>query len=238
MSFDTSNAKPMKPNNIKIVGLASTLMLLVSCNNQTEPNPASIKKGLPFFGEFDIETTILPDGSERADTVYYPIPKFSFTNQDSTYITQADYAGYITLVDFFFTECPTICPMMSAQMVRLQDKFKKEHPDLPIRFLSFSVKPESDTPEKLRAYANKIGADLNHWNFLTGKPSDIYDLAQHGFMLTAFPSDTAQGGIFHTDKVTLLDRQLKMRGYYDGTSTTSMNTLYDDAIFLSNQPTP
>ncbi|MFM7233741.1 MAG: SCO family protein [Flavobacteriales bacterium] len=228
----------MKAHSLKIIGLGAIVLVLFSCNNSTGTNSTGEKKQLPFFGEFDVDALTLPDGSEQLDTLYYPIPKFSFINQDSTYITQADYAGYITLVDFFFTECPTICPMMSAQMVRLQDKFKKEHPDAPVRFLSFSVKPESDTPEKLRAYADKIGANLNHWNFLTGKPSDIYDLAQHGFLLTAFPSDTAQGGIFHTDKVTLLDRQLRMRGYYDGTSTPSMNSLYEDALFLSTQPTP
>jgi protein SCO1/2 len=125
--------------------------------------------------------------------------------------------------------------MMSAQMARLQDKFIKENPDLPIRFLSFSVKPESDTPAKLKDYSQKIGADLTRWNFLTGKASDIYDLAQEGFLLTAFPSDTAQGGIFHTDKVTLLDKNLRIRGYYDGTSTSGMDQLFKDAITLSKE---
>jgi protein SCO1/2 len=126
---------------------------------------------------------------------------------------------------------------MSAQMARLQDKFLKENPELPIRFLSFSVKPEADTPQKLKAYSQIIGADLSRWNFLTGQASDIYDLAQNGFLLTAFPSDTAQGGIFHTDKVTLLDKTARMRGYYDGTSTASMDQLFNDAIKLSQEKT-
>jgi protein SCO1/2 len=123
-------------------------------------------------------------------------------------------------------------------MARLQDKFLKENPELPIRFLSFSVKPESDTPAKLKAYAEKIGADLSRWNFLTGKATDIYDLAQDGFLLTAFPSDTAQGGVFHTDKVTLLDKTMRMRGYYDGTSTVSMDQLFNDAINVSKESNP
>ncbi len=223
---------------IKCGLLCATLVFFAACNNNPDPSASQAQKKLPFFGEFDVDVISLPDGSQRADTLYYPIPKFSFINQDSAFITQSNYSGFITIVDFFFTECPTICPMMSAQMVRLQDKFKKENPELPIRFLSFSVKPESDIPEKLRLYAERIGADLEHWNFLTGKPADIYDLAQRGFLLTAFPSDTAQGGIFHTDKVTLLDRQLRIRGYYDGTSTASMNSLYADAQFLTNEPTP
>jgi protein SCO1/2 len=201
----------------------------------TDENASERSNSLPYFGEFDIELTTGADGTAQADTNYYPIPKFSFLNQDSLWITQKDYEGYVTLVDFFFTDCPSICPVMSAQMARLQTKFSLEHPDLPIRFLSFSVKPETDTPDKLKRYATGIGADLSRWNFLTGKPQDIYDLAQEGFLLTAFPSDTAAGGIFHTDKVTLLDRSLRMRGYYDGTSTKSMDQLFIDAITLSKE---
>lgn len=218
----------------KVTLLAVFMILLAACKNEQTKQPTT-GKPLPYFGEFDIELNNLPDGTQQPDTLYYPIPKFSFVNQDSVYITRENYEGHITLVDFFFTECPTICPIMSAQMARLQDKFMKENPELPIRFLSFSVKPESDTPEKLKAYADKIGADLSRWNFLTGRATDIYDLAQDGFLLTAFPSDTAQGGIFHTDKVTLLDKTMRMRGYYDGTSTSSMDQLFNDAINLSKE---
>jgi protein SCO1/2 len=205
------------------------------CSEHSTKAPDSTDRVLPFFGEFDIELNTLPDGTQRADTLYYSVPKFSFINQDSAYITRADYEGYITLVDFFFTDCPSICPVMSAQMARLQDKFKQQQTELPIRFLSFSVKPEADTPQKLKQYAEQIGADLTRWNFLTGRASDIYDLAQEGFLLTAFPSDTAEGGIFHTDKVTLLDKQARIRGYYDGTSTSSMDRLFEDALMLAKE---
>ncbi|MFM2201810.1 MAG: hypothetical protein RL040_1010 [Bacteroidota bacterium] len=223
-------------NNIKTIKAASlTLLCCLIFLGCTDDKASSRSNSLPYFGEFDIELTTGADGTAQADTSYYPIPKFSFLNQDSLWITQKDYEGYITLVDFFFTDCPSICPVMSAQMARLQTKFSLEHPDLPIRFLSFSVKPETDTPDKLKRYATGIGADLSRWNFLTGKPQDIYDLAQDGFLLTAFPSDTAAGGIFHTDKVTLLDRSLRMRGYYDGTSTKSMDQLFTDAITLSKE---
>jgi protein SCO1/2 len=220
------------------VAISVVLITLVAACNNKKAQQSETLQPLPYFGEFDIELKTLPDGTQKPDTLYYPIPKFSFINQDSIYITRENYEGYITLVDFFFTDCPTICPMMSAQMARLQDKFMKENPELPVRFLSFSVKPESDTPEKLKAYAKNIGADLSRWNFLTGKATDIYDLAQFGFLLTAFPSDTAQGGIFHTDKVTLLDKTARMRGYYDGTSTSSMDQLFTDAITLSKESNP
>jgi protein SCO1/2 len=229
------NVKQKKPvARSKFIALAASIILLAACTNSKSEESAS-NKPLPYFGEFDVEVNTLSDGTQKQDTLYYPIPKFSFVNQDSVMITRDNYEGYITLVDFFFTDCPTICPMMSAQMARLQDKFLKENPGLPVRFLSFSVKPEADTPAKLKAYSQKIGADLTRWNFLTGKASDIYDLAQDGFLLTAFPSDTAQGGIFHTDKVTLLDKTLRMRGYYDGTSTSSMDKLFMDAVTLTKE---
>jgi protein SCO1/2 len=229
--------KRRQPNSSKIGVLTVFIALFTACSDPQKPQE-NLQQPLPFFGEFDIELTTMPDGSQKPDTLYYPIPKFSFVNQDSVIITRDNYSGYVTLVDFFFTDCPTICPIMSAQMVRLQDKLLKENPELPIRFLSFSVKPEADTPQKLKDYAKKIGADLSRWNFLTGKARDIYDLAQFGFLLTAFPSDTAQGGIFHTDKVTLLDKTMRMRGYYDGTSTSSMNQLFIDAIQLSQDTKP
>lgn len=223
--------------NIKTIKAASlALLCCLTFFGCTDEKASDRSNSLPYFGEFDIELTTAADGTAQADTNYYPIPKFSFLNQDSLWITQKDFEGYITLVDFFFTDCPSICPVMSAQMARLQTKFSLEHPDLPIRFLSFSVKPQTDTPDKLKRYATGIGADLSRWNFLTGKPQDIYDLAQEGFLLTAFPSDTAAGGIFHTDKVTLLDKSLRMRGYYDGTSTKSMDQLFTDAITLSKEP--
>jgi protein SCO1/2 len=233
------NAKQKRPQLLSLnrAWYFIVLIFLVACNDKPQ-QPTSNTQSLPYFGEFDIELRTLPDGTQKPDTLYYPIPKFSFVNQDSTIITRENYEGYITLVDFFFTDCPTICPIMSAQMARLQDKFQKENQNLPIRFLSFSVKPEADTPEKLKAYSQRIGADLTRWNFLTGKASDIYDLAQEGFLLTAFPSDTAQGGIFHTDKVTLLDKTMRMRGYYDGTSTQSMDKLFLDAITLSKETNP
>jgi protein SCO1/2 len=229
--------KRQRPVSSKIGALIILTALFTACSSPQKPQE-NVQQPLPYFGEFDIELTTMTDGSQQADTLYYPIPKFSFVNQDSVIITRDNYRGYVTLVDFFFTDCPTICPIMSAQMARLQDKLLKENPELPIRFLSFSVKPEADTPQKLKDYAQKMGADLTRWNFLTGKADDIYDLAQYGFLLTAFPSDTAQGGIFHTDKVTLLDKTMRMRGYYDGTSTSSMDQLFKDAIQLAQEEKP
>jgi protein SCO1/2 len=105
---------------------------------------------------------------------------------------------------------------------------RKENLLQQIGFLSHTVDPEHDTLPALRAYAQRVGADTSVWHFVTGNAEDIYWQAQEGYMLTAFPSDTADGGFFHTDKLTLVDRNRHIRGYYDGTSTKDVDRLYTD----------
>lgn len=230
----------MKSITTHSTAIALICFMFFSCKEkeqeQTGNNSASTGRELPYYGEFDIQLVRNESGNMVSDTVFYSIPKFSFTNQDNLETSWKQYEGFVTIADFFFTECPTICPVMSSQLARIQDKIKADGLQEKVRIISFSVKPQNDTPEILKAYGNKIGADFGMWNFVTGKPGDIYELAEDGFLLTAFPSDTAQGGIFHTDKVTLLDREMHIRGYYDGTSTKGMDALYEDMkVLLDNK---
>jgi protein SCO1 len=192
---------------------------------------------LPYLGESDVEFTREKNGTSVVDTVYYTIPKFSFTNQDNKIVSHHEYENKIFVADFFFTTCPSICPILSSQMARLQTLTKKEGLDHDVMFLSHTVDPEHDTPAVLKAYGDQLGADYSNWNFVTGRAEDIYDQAQDGYMLTAFPSDTAQGGFFHTDQVALIDRQMHIRGYYDGTSTKEIDQLFlDIKKLLHEQP--
>jgi protein SCO1/2 len=149
-------------------------------------------------------------------------------NQDSVFVSDEQFKGKIVIADFFFTTCPSICPVISAQMARLQDLIKKEKLEEEVKLLSHTVDPIHDTPSILKQYGTKIGADFDTWTFVTADPDYMYWQAQKGYQLTAFPSDTAQGGFFHTDKVVLLDQEMKIRGYYDGTSTKSMDQLFID----------
>lgn len=190
----------------------------------------SDSKTLPYFGEFDIQQT-----QTGQDTVYYPTPKFILLNQDSQPITESILQGKISVVDFFFTDCPSICPILSSQMSRLQQRIQQTDEFARIQLLSISVNPTKDRPTVLKAYADRLNAQRPEWTFATGGADGIYRLAEKGFMLTAFPSDTAAGGVFHTDKVTLLDSERKIRGYYDGTSTKSMDQLFDDLQILLNE---
>jgi len=190
------------------------------------------EKSLPYFGDFGIEIKYNEKGEGISDTVYDPIPLFAFTNQEGKIITNDFMAGKIAVVDFFFTNCTSICPMLSSQMARLQHSVKSENLDNQVVFLSHTVDPKNDTPQALKAYADRMGADYSNWNFVTGNEEDIYWQAKEGYKLTAFPSDTAQGGFFHTDQIALIDQEGKIRGYYDGTSTKAVDQLFTDLHLL------
>jgi protein SCO1/2 len=205
-------------------------LAMLSCNERPEKQSITSPSSdpLPFFGEHDVEMKAGAQGEMITDTIYYRLPYFSFTNQDGKTVSHKDYEGKVFVADFFFTHCESICPIMSTQMVRLQEKLKKEGLSDKVWLLSHTVDPMHDQPDTLKAYARSIGADLSTWNFVTGESQDIYWQAETGYMLSAFPSDTAQGGFFHTDRFTLLDRSMRIRGYYDGTSTKSVDQLFED----------
>lgn len=229
------HAKPLK----RIINLLTIVLVLAGCNNhETRPEEKTMATNsvkLPFIGETDVQITTDEAGNKVADTIHYTIPKFSFTNQFGKTISHNDYLGKIFVAEFFFTTCESICPIMSANMARLQAMTKNEGLQNDVWFLSHTVKPEEDTPEVLLNYGRNIGADFSNWNFVTGNPADIFEQAEEGYLLTAFPSDTAQGGVFHTDKLALIDRQFHIRGIYDGTSTKSVDQLFQDILILKNE---
>jgi protein SCO1/2 len=156
----------------------------------------------------------------------HTVPAFAFTGLDGREFSHRDVAGRIRVVDAFFTSCPTICPIMGSQLARLQALLDARGIGADdVVFLSHTVDPERDTPERLAAYAAKIGADTARWKFLTGPRDDLYEQAQRGYFLTALPSDSAAGGFFHSDSFVLVDRKGRLRGVYDGTATEEVDQL-------------
>jgi protein SCO1/2 len=204
---------------------------LAACTDSVKA-PEQKQRKLPYFGDFGMEIKYNDKGEGISDTVYDPIPLFTFTNQDGKIITNDFMAGKIAVVDFFFTNCTSICPMLSSQMARLQHSVKAENINDQVVFLSHTVDPKHDSAEVLKAYANRMGVDFSNWNFVTGNEEDIYWQAKEGYKLTAFPSDTAQGGFFHTDQIALIDQEGRIRGYYDGTSTKAVDQLFIDLHLL------
>lgn len=154
------------------------------------------------------------------------VPEFSFLNQDSTVVTNADYLGKVYVVEFFFSTCPTICPIMTKNLVELQDTFK-DYPEFGVA--SFTINPRYDTPGILKKYAGKYGITDPDWHLMTGDRDKIYSLAQEGFYIVANEDESAPGGFEHSGMFALVDKNGNIRSrndefgnpliYYKGTIT-------------------
>ena len=162
----------------------------------------------------------------------HTVPAFAFTGIDSVEISHRTVEGQVKIVDYFFTHCPTICPIMSSQLSRGQQWLRDRDLGGDIVLLSHSVDPERDTPARLKTYATQLGADTTSWKFMTGQKADLYEQAKNGYYLTALESDTAAGGFFHSDTFVLVDQADQIRGLYDGTSTAEVDAMLMDAAQL------
>ncbi|UCE94792.1 MAG: SCO family protein [Flavobacteriaceae bacterium] len=131
------------------------------------------------------------------------VPPFEFTNQDNKLITNADFENKVYVVEFFFTSCPTICPRMNENMVKIQNEFYG-NPEFGI--VSVSIDPERDTPEILKIYAKEKGATLKNWHFLTGEKSKVYSFSNDGFKLYAGENKDVEGGFEHSGLFALIDK--------------------------------
>ncbi|MHA7863639.1 SCO family protein [Flagellimonas marinaquae] len=154
------------------------------------------------------------------------VPDFEFYNQDSVLISNKDYLGKVYVVEFFFTTCPTICPIMTQNLVELQETFKYNE-DFGVA--SFTINPRYDTPSVLTAYADKYGITDKDWHLMTGDQEKIYELAQQGFYIFATEDQEAPGGFEHSGMFALVDKNGYIRSredefgnpliYYRGTIT-------------------
>ena len=175
--------------------------------------------------------------------VDYSIDDFSFINQDNETITKDSLTGSIYVANFFFTSCPSICPIMTRNMSYLQDKLSV-FPN--IRFLSHTVDPVNDTPDKLKSYVSlmqqkNININLSNWDFVTGDKDKLYQSAANYFVNASVDS-LAPGGFLHSEYFILIDKQGRVRsgidkngnavGAYDGTNEVQMKDLINDINVL------
>ena len=149
------------------------------------------------------------------------VQPFSFTNQDGQKVTEAVYQNKITVVEFFFSTCKTICPVMNRQLKKVYQSLS--HPE--VLFLSFTVDPETDTPEQLSRYKKQLEITDQGWQFITGSKKNIYHLARHAFELDTARVYNESEDFIHTQQVVLLDQKGFVRGYFDATRTASMDSL-------------
>ena len=160
---------------------------------------------------------------------YHRISEFSLTNQNGENITEKNYENKIYIADFFFTTCPTICPIMTDNMAYLQEKLLN---DTNILLVSFSVTPNIDNVETLKKYAIKKGVLDTKWNLLTGIKKDIYSLARRSFLVAKNDGDGGKYDMIHTENFVLVDKEKRIRGFYDGTNNKEMAKLLSDINIL------
>jgi protein SCO1/2 len=163
----------------------------------------------------------------------HKIGEFSFTNQDGQPIGLKDLKGKVFVAEYFFTTCQTICPRMNDQMQRIQQAFKAE---TNFKILSFTVNPEVDTVEQLKRYAQEHQAIAGKWHFLTGEKTKLYEAARKYFFLLKKSEVENQGDVgsdfIHTNNFVLIDREQRIRGYYDGTNPKEVDKLIKDAKLI------
>ncbi len=202
-------------------------------------NALKPEKQLPIYTPAMVNPELVDSLEQHQNNkMKYKIAEFSFQNQNNKTITQKEYENVIYVADFFFTTCPTICPIMTDNMVWLQDKIK----DMPnVKLLSFSVTPDIDTPEVLRKYADEKGVIDSKWNLLTGDKKAIYYLARQSFLAVKTASVGELYDMVHTENFILVDKKGRIRGFYDGTNlnedkdddTKNVNQLLEDIKWLN-----
>lgn len=166
--------------------------------------------------------------SNRPLPSYGIVPKFELTNQEAQSFGSQQLAGKIWIADFIFTTCPGPCPIISTRMSELQKPLGKSD----IRLVSFSVDPETDTPEVLRVYADKLRKEPLRWDFLTGPLETITSLSRDGFKLAIAAGEEPGSGPVHSTRFVLVDRRGTIRGYYDALAADGVTKLLADANHL------
>lgn len=183
-----------------------------------------------FNARYNSEETLVEIGSA---------PSFKLTNQNKNTISNQDFLGKVYVVEFFFSTCPTICPIMNQNMLLLQEEFKNE---LDFGIASFTINPETDTAEVLKLHAEHLGVNHPNWHFLTGDRTYIFDIANKGFNLFAGINPEVAGGFEHSGLFALIDQEGNIRSrkddfgnpivYYDGLEASGIKALKEDIKLL------
>ena len=195
----------------------------------------SEKKKLPFINPIDISEEMVDPELLRVG-YGHKIGNFSFLDQNGNTITQNDVKGKVFVAEYFFTTCQTICPIMNVEMQRVHEAYKKNDE---VNMLSFTVNPEVDTVEQMKRYADEHNADSKKWHFLTGEKDKLYELARKSFFVLK-PAESQNLGdvgsdFIHTNNFVLVDKKLRIRGYYDGTNKKEVDRLIKDIDLLLNE---
>lgn len=197
---------------------------LQACDNSDRTDQS---QRLPILGSREPITTEV-GGQLITDTLYQQIPEFNFLNQDSVMISNEFFDNGVYIANFFFTHCPSICPTMQRNLLTVYQEYLG---DQRVKFLSHSIDFKYDTPEVLKAYADKLGVTNDQWQFVTGSKADIYGIAD-SYMVYTKEDANVPGGYDHSGYFLLVDHDGHIRGAYDGTSDDQIQLLLKELPIL------
>lgn len=209
-----------------IVVLAISFTVVLYFTLSPRGKSAKETRLLPIYGDKEL----MPNG----DTIFHTVQAFKFVNQLGDSITEKSVEGTNYVVEYFFTTCKSICPIMNKNMMKVSEKIKG---DKGFKILSHTVKPEEDSVPAMLAYAARHNADNTQWYFLTGDKRQLYDMARESYLLSTDTTITQpiEDDFIHTQMFVLVDKYHHIRGYYDGTSDTEIATLINDIDKLKKE---
>ena len=203
------------------------LIVTLSCEHQVD-QPHT----LPYLGFKEIEK-VERDGVMIEDTIYHTIGNFYFTAHTGEAITNETVKNRIYVADFFFTNCPSICPIMTQNLKKFHER-TKDIDELLI--ISHTIDPERDSLERLNAYISLLNIDpRDNWFFVRGSQNYTYDIGKDEYLINADVDREAEGGFLHSEHFVLVDREGHIRGMYEGTDTTEVNRLEKDLRHLISE---
>lgn len=191
-------------------------------------NALKPQKRLPIY-QPNMVNPELVDSTLHDTKKYHTIADFMLTNQNGETITEQSYENSIYIADFFFTTCPSICPIMTKNMANIQEQILN---DDEVMLLSHSVTPKIDSVEQLKKYAIEKGVIDAKWNLVTGDKKQIYELARKSYLAVKNDGDGGPFDMIHTENFILVDKERRIRGFYDGTNEEEIKELLEDLSIL------
>lgn len=209
--------------------LAVGLALLPGCGPSRAE--AAVVSEVPYYATAEFTAEWLDPGAAEA---LHRIAPFSFTDQNGEEVTQASLRGKIYVASFFFTSCPSICPKMTATLMRIHEAFRGE---ADVALVSHTVDPENDTPERLAEYARKAGIESGQWHLVTGEQGAIYGLARTSYFAEKqLGLNKATNEFLHTENMLLIDGDGHIRGIYNATLPAEASRVIEDIRLLMAAP--
>ena len=224
-------------NKKSLIGLSVALLLPLTCYLILRYTSGSAVD-MPRKYLLDSTVTRVDNGKEITDSIWHTTANIRLQNQLGDTVSLYDKPGKILVLDLFFTSCASICPKLTANMAKLQQSFirggnlRKKIDSSIVQFVSISIDPERDSVAVLKKYADHFGVNHDNWWMLTGNRDSIYRFVFEELKVDQYSKEPINPDFVHTSRFILIDKEYKVRGYYDGLDTVSISKLARDIGLL------